>query len=299
MIVNCQHHLHRKRDPRAVTRRWFLEQCPIGLGAVALGALLRPGRALATATDPLAPKAPHFAAKAKNVIFLFMAGGPSHLEMFDYKPQLQKFDGTLPPPELLDGYRAAFINPNSQLLGPEVQLRALRGQRSRALRAPAPHHRDRRRHRDRQVDDHRRLQPRTSSAADEHRLTAVRSAELRCLDHLRAGSESSDLPAFVVFSTGGKGPSGGPSNWGAGFLPTVHQGVQLRTSGDPVLYLSNPRWGGSYQLQRESPSTPFNELNRYATSTGTVGDPGDPAHASTRSRWRIRMQMQCSGCSWT
>jgi hypothetical protein len=74
-------------------------------------------------TDPLAPKSPHFAPKAKHVIFLFMAGAPSHLELFDYKPQLAKFDGTLPPPELLKGYRAAFINPNSKLLGPKFQFR--------------------------------------------------------------------------------------------------------------------------------------------------------------------------------
>src|SRR5438874_11616969 len=100
-----------------LARRWFLQQCGVGLGAMALSQLLN------ASENPLAPKKPHFAPKAKNVIFLFMAGAPSHLELFDYKPQLAKFDGTLPPADLLKGYRAAFINPNSKLLGPKFQFR--------------------------------------------------------------------------------------------------------------------------------------------------------------------------------
>ena len=96
------------------SRRWFLRDCGIGLGAMALHPLL--ARA---SNDPLAPRGPHHPAKAKNVIFLFMAGAPSHLELFDHKPQLAKFDGTLPPPDLIKGYRAAFINPNSTLFGPK------------------------------------------------------------------------------------------------------------------------------------------------------------------------------------
>jgi hypothetical protein len=102
------------------TRRWFFEQCGVGLGAMALGNLL--AEAGIASTDPLAPKQPQFPAKAKRVIFLFMAGAPSHLEMFDYKPQLAKFNGTLPPADLLKGYRAAFINPNSKLLGPKFSF---------------------------------------------------------------------------------------------------------------------------------------------------------------------------------
>src|SRR5881392_165879 len=107
-------------NPRDITRRWFLEQCGVGLGTAALGALLADSGY--AAADPLLPKAPHFAPKAKRVIFLFMAGAPSHLELFDNKPQLTKFDGTLPPAELLKGYRAAFINPNSKLLGPKFKF---------------------------------------------------------------------------------------------------------------------------------------------------------------------------------
>ena len=119
--MNCQDRLYRNENPRLVTRRWFFEQCGVGLGAMALGNLLGDASFAAT-VNPLAPKQPHHAPKAKSVIFLFMAGAPSHLELFDYKPQLAKFDGTLPPAELLKGYRAAFINPSSKLLGPKFSF---------------------------------------------------------------------------------------------------------------------------------------------------------------------------------
>jgi hypothetical protein len=100
-----------------IARRWFLQQCGVGLGAAAFHQLMA-----ATAANPMAPRQPHYAPKAKRVIFLFMAGAPSHLELFDNKPQLAKFDGTLPPAELLKGYRAAFINPNSKLMGPKFKF---------------------------------------------------------------------------------------------------------------------------------------------------------------------------------
>jgi hypothetical protein len=103
-----------------ICRRWFLRECGVGLGAVATTALL--DESATAAPDPMAVKRPHFAPRAKNVIFLFMAGAPSHLELFDNKPQLAKYDGTLPPAELLKGYRAAFINPNSKLLGPKFKF---------------------------------------------------------------------------------------------------------------------------------------------------------------------------------
>src|SRR5882724_1669063 len=98
---------------RYLTRRWFFRDCGVGLGAIALNGLL------ANAGD----QKPHHAPKAKRVIYLFMGGAPSHLELFDNKPQLAKFNGTLPPAELLQGYRAAFINPNSKLLGPKFQFK--------------------------------------------------------------------------------------------------------------------------------------------------------------------------------
>src|SRR6185369_10766023 len=102
-------------------RRWFLQQCGVGLGGLAFHSLMG-GTASAFAGDAMAPKQPHFKGRAKNVIYLFMAGAPSHLELFDHKPQLAKFSGTLPPPELIKGYRAAFINPGSKLLGPKFRF---------------------------------------------------------------------------------------------------------------------------------------------------------------------------------
>src|SRR5271155_6054538 len=115
-----------------IARRWFLQQCGIGMGALALPSLLQ------ASVDPLAPKQPPFPAKAKNVIFLFMAGAPSHLELFDNKPMLAKLDGTLPPPELIKGYRAAFINPSSKFLGPKFKF-AKYGQCGAELSELLPH----------------------------------------------------------------------------------------------------------------------------------------------------------------
>jgi hypothetical protein len=120
--MNCQSHLYQGQDPKAVTRRWFFHQCGVGLGAIALGRLLQESGYAIEARDPLAARKPHHAPRAKRVIYLFMAGAPSHLELFDHKPALTKFDGTLPPPELLKGYRAAFINPQSKLLGPKFKF---------------------------------------------------------------------------------------------------------------------------------------------------------------------------------
>ena len=175
-----------------------------------------------------------FPAKAKNVIFLFMAGAPSHLELFDYKPQLAKFDGTLPPPELLKGYRAAFINPNSKLLGPKFKF-AKHGQSGRgAFGTAAASGEGGRRHRDREIDGHRRVQSCAGPDSDEHRLAAVRPAEHGCVgDCMAWAANRRILPAFVVFSSGKKGPSGGNSCWGSGFLPTVYQGVQFRSERRP------------------------------------------------------------------
>ena len=114
-------------NPTSPARRWFFKECGVGLGAIALQSLLgssgsNSAAAAPALADPMSPKQPHFAPKAKRVIYLFMAGAPSHLEMFDNKPKLAEMDGKLPPPELLKGYRAAFINPNSKFLGPKFKF---------------------------------------------------------------------------------------------------------------------------------------------------------------------------------
>ena len=227
---------------------------------------MRASPSKSTGVNPLAPKAPHHAAKAKRVLFLFMAGAPSHLELFDYKPHLAKFDGTLPPPDLIKGYRAAFINPSSKLLGPKFKF-ARHGQSGTELSELLPHLAT-------VVDDITVVKGMVTDAFNHAPGQIMMSTGSQIFGRpsigawvgYGLGSESQDLPGFVVFSTGKKGPSGGNSNWGNGFLPTVYQGVQFRTSGDPVLYLSNPR-GVDPDLQRDSLDT-VNKLNQTAAERG-------------------------------
>ena len=271
--MSCHDHLYRNANPQQVTRRWFFEQCGVGLGAMALGQLLgdtgyaAPGQD--AASYPMAPRQPHFVQRAKNVIFLFMAGAPSHLEMFDFKPQLAKFDGTLPPPELLEGYRAAFINPSSKLLGPKFTF-SKHGQSGTELSELLPYLAE-------VVDDIAIVKSITTDAfnhAPGQILMNTGSPQfgrpsMGAWLTYGLGSESRELPGFVVFSSGIRGPSGGNSNWGSGFLPTVYQGVQFRGSGDPVLYLSNPA-GVDAELQRDSLDS-IRRLNQMHLDV--VGDP--------------------------
>jgi hypothetical protein len=265
--------------------------CGVGLGQIALSQLFAEKGYAAPAesqlADPLAPKKPQFAPKAKRVIFLFMAGAPSHLELFDYKPQLAKFDGTLPPPDLLKGYRAAFINPNSKLLGPKFKF-AKYGKSGTELSELLPH---------------------TAKVVDD--IAIVKSMVTDAFNHAPGqllmntgtmqfgrpsmgswvlyglGSEAKDLPAFVVFSSGKKGPSGGNSCWGSGFLPTVYQGVEFRSSGDPVLYLSNPK-GVDQELQRDTLDS-INRLNKMRLDVT-----GDPEIATRINSFEMAFRMQAS-----
>jgi hypothetical protein len=264
-----------------LARRWFLQQCGIGMGALALPSLLE------ASIDPLAPKQSQFPGKAKNVIFLFMAGAPSHLEMFDYKPQLAKFDGTLPPPELLKGYRAAFINPNSKLLGPKFKF-AKYGQSGAEVSELLPHF-------SKIVDEVAIVKSMTTDAFNHApgQILMNSGSMLFGRPSMGAwvtyglGSESKNLPAFVVFSSGKKGPSGGNSCWGSGFLPTVYQGVQFRGSGDPVLYLSNPP-GVDDKLQRDSLDT-LQHMN-----TMRLKETGDPEIATRINSFEMAFRMQSS-----
>jgi hypothetical protein len=288
--MNCQDHFYRDCDPGTVSRRWFLQQCGVGLGAMSLAELLGARAQAATTSksnNPLAVHEPHYPAKAKSVIFLFMAGAPSHLELFDYKPQLARFDGQLPPAELLKGYRAAFINPNSNLLGPRFKFRKY-GQSGAELSEIVPH---------------------LAGVADE--LAIVKSMVTDAFNHAPGqilmstgtqqfgrpslgawvtyglGSESQDLPGFVVFSSGTKGPSGGNSNWGSGFLPTVYQGVQFRGTGDPVLYLSNPA-GVDRAVQADSLEA-IQSLNQMR-----LARMGDPEIATRIHSFEMAFRMQAS-----
>jgi hypothetical protein len=271
---------------RRIARRWFLRECGVGLGSIALASLLtRDGRAAAPA-NPLAPKAPHFAPKAKRVVYLFMAGAPSHLDLFDHKPELAKHSGQLPPAELLKGYRAAFINPNSALLGPKFKF-----QRYGASGFEMSE-----------------LLPNLGGVADE--LCFIRSMQTDAVNHAPAqilmntgsqqfgrpslgawtlyglGSESEDLPGYVVLSSG-NGTSGGASNWGSGFLPTAFAGTPFRATGDPILYLSNPQ-GFDDETQRASLDT-LRQLNEQ-----TLNDVGDPEVAARIQGYEMAYRLQSS-----
>src|SRR5947208_1917753 len=288
--MNCQTNLYAGHSRKLITRRWFFEQCGVGLGTIALNQLfLQSGWAAAddSAHNPLAPKKPHFPAKAKRVIFLFMAGAPSHLELFDYKPELAKWNGKLPPAELVKNYRAAFINPSSTLLGPKFKF-AKYGQSGAELSE---------------------LLPNLATVADD--IAIVKSMYTDAFNHapgqilMNTGtqqfgrpsmgawvtyglaSESSDLPGYVVFSSGSKGTSGGASNWGAGFLPSVYQGVLFRSSGDPVLFLSNPN-GMDRQMQRDSLDA-IKRLNQRHLDLV-----GDPEIATRINSYEMAYRMQTS-----
>jgi Protein of unknown function (DUF1501) len=273
-----------REQTRYLTRRWFFRDCGVGLSSMALTSLL--GRT-ATATGPLDPKSPHYAPKVKNVIFLFMAGAPSHLELFDNKPALAKHDGQAPPPDLIKGYRAAFINPDAKFLGPKFKF-ARHGQCGAELSELLPH---------------------LATVVDD--IAIVKALHTDAFNHAPGqifmntgsqmfgrpsfgswvtyglGSESQDLPGFVVFSTAKKGPSGGSSNWGPGFLPTSHGGVLFRTAGDPVLFLSNPP-GIDRQMQRDTLDT-VRALNEKRL--GVVGDPEISARISS---FEMAYRMQAS-----
>jgi hypothetical protein len=237
--MNFAPDLHRASAHR-LSRRWFLRDCGVGLGTIALAQLLGREARATPGTNPLAAKLPPFAAKAKRVIYLFQAGGPSQLELFDHKPELTKRDGQLPPAELLKNYRAAFINPNSALLGTKYKFRRY-GKSDAELGELIPH---------------------MGAIADD--LCIIRSMQADAVNHAPAqimmntgsqqfgrpslgawslyglGSAAENLPGYVVLSSA-KGTSGGASNWGCGFLPTMYAGIPFRATGDPILYLSNPR----------------------------------------------------------
>jgi hypothetical protein len=266
--MNSTSDLRAAAAARYIKRRWFFRECGIGLAGIAAGLLARREASGDESPNPLAPRPPHFAGKVKRVIYMFQAGAPSHLELFDHKPELAKRDGQLPPAELLQGYRAAFINPNSALLGPKFTF-GRHGQCGMELSELLPH---------------------TAGIADD--ICLIRSLQTDAVNHAPGqilmntgseqfgrpsfgawtlyglGSECEDLPGFVVL-TSAKGTSGGASNYGSGFLPTVYGGVPFRSAGEPVLYVSNPP-GIDDHAQRDSLDA-LQRLNALAAQT--VGDP--------------------------
>ncbi len=262
--MNC-HSPYLQQRGTDLSRRWFLRECGLGLGKVGLASLLG-GRAMAS--DAFAPQPAHFGGKAKAVIHLFMAGAPSHLELFDYKPTLVKYDGKPLPPSVIGGQRYAFIRPDANVMAPQFKF-ARHGQSGMELGETLPH---------------------LAKVADD--IALIRSIHTDQFNHAPAqiffntgfsqpgrpcigswatyglGCSTQNLPAFVVMSTGA-GISGGTANWSSGFLPTSYTGVRLRNQGDVILDVANPK-GVDTRLQRSTLDT-IRSLNEE--NLGTIGDP--------------------------
>jgi hypothetical protein len=256
---------------KAITRRYFLGQAGVGLGAIALNALMTPpsSRAADVAGNPLAPKAPPRPARAKHVIYLHMAGSPSQLDLFDDKAELRKYNGKPCPEALLKGKRFAFIKGVPNMLGSPFKF-AKHGQAGIELSEVWKHlpsviddfavvksvHTDQFNHAPAQLY----LHTGTSQFG---------GASLGAWATYGLGSENQDLPGFVVLSSGGKTPDAGKSVWGSGFLPSVYQGVQCRSPGDPVLFLSNPP--GLDRAGRRETLDVLKTLNTFQAES--IGDP--------------------------
>jgi hypothetical protein len=250
-------HFPEHPDLRYLTRRQFFSRCALGLGGIALASMMKGPDLLAASAaasiNPMAPKLPQFPAKVKNIIYLFMAGGPSQLELFDYKPKLNELNGQPVPASLIEGKRFAFMDSShgTKLLGSRRQFKR-HGQSGMWVSE---------------------LFPRTATIVDD--VSFVTSCATDLFNHAPAklfmntgsgqfgrpsmgswvtygiGSESENLPGFVVLQSGPRGPRGGSVNWASGFLPTTYQGVPLRGAGDPILNIASPP-GISAARQRNS-----------------------------------------------
>jgi hypothetical protein len=273
-------------------RRHFFQQCRVGLGAMALGSLLADDgaaaeSAAAAGNDPLAPRPPHFTPRAKNVIFLFMAGGPSQLELFTPKPKLQELGGKVIPQSFVANKRFAFIKPDAKLLGTNRKFGPC-GESGQVFSECLPH---------------------LKTVADD--ICTLRAVKTDVFNHGPAkffmntgsplfgrpsmgawitygiGSESRNLPGFVVLQSGPRGPRGGSPNWGSGFLPTSYQGVPLRSKGTPILNLENPQGIAVADQARFIESV--NTLNRLR-----LAETGDGEIATRISAYEMAFRMQSS-----
>ncbi len=273
---------------RYLTRRHFLRNCTTGLGAMALASLtgcfepgaVRPERATAQGL-------PHVVPKAKRVIFLHMAGAPSQLELFDYKPTLARLHGQRCPDSLLEGKRFAFIRGVPKMLGPQATFKQ-HGDSGAYVSNLLPHF---------------------SEVVDE--VTFLKAMYTEEFNHAPAqllfytgsprlgrpsmgawityglGSDNENLPGFVVLVSGQHEPSAGKSAWGSGFLPSVYQGVQCRSEGDPVLFVSDPE-GMPRDLRRRSIEA-INKINQVQHE-----EVGDPEILSRIAQYEMAFRMQLS-----
>ncbi|MEX2243722.1 MAG: DUF1501 domain-containing protein [Fimbriimonadaceae bacterium] len=286
------HLSHEDAALREITRRSLLKMAGYGIGSLALGGMLSEEAAASWVqgqkrTDPMAPKKPHFETKAKSVIYLFMAGAPSQLDLFDPKPMLQKHDGELVPEEIIKNERFAFIKGTPKLLGSPHTFKAC-GKSGQV------------------IGD---LLPFTQEIADD--ICIVRSMHTEQFNHAPAqlfsntghqlpgrpslgswttyglGSEAFDLPGFVVLLSGDHNPDGGKAVYGSGFLPSTYQGVEFRSSGDPVLFVTNPD-GVTQEVRRDSIDA-INALNRMRLTKA-----GDPEIDTRIESFELAYRMQSS-----
>jgi hypothetical protein len=264
------------------TRRHFLGAGSLGLGAAAVSLL--GGRASA-ADNPLSPKKPHFAPKAKRVIYLHMSGSPPHLDLFDYKPELVKWDGKDVPDSYLKGRRFAFTSGVPKLMGTPRKFQQ-HGKGGIWMSDAVPNF---------------------HKLADD--ITVIKSMKTDEFNHAPAelllftgsnrqgrpgmgtwvtyglGSESENLPGFVVLISSGVQPSGGANCWGSGFLPSVFQGVQCRSKGDPVLYVSDPK--GMDRDTRRKTLDALRDLNEMQAA-----ELGHPETATRIQQYELAFRMQ-------
>nr|WP_295922269.1 DUF1501 domain-containing protein [uncultured Dyadobacter sp.] len=278
-------------DLQHQTRRHFLQSCGFGLGALGLGSLLtscdgsgKPTSVTGTADHKLIPQ---FAPKAKRVIYIHMAGAPSQLELFDYKPELEKYHGKDCPAEFLEGKKFAFIQGVPKMLGPLGKF-AQYGQSGAWMSDYIPY---------------------LQTVADE--ITFLKAMHTDQFNHAPAqlllhtgsarmgrpslgawatyglGSENQNLPGFIVLASGGKDPDAGKSVFGSGFLPSVYQGVQCRTGGDPVLFVGNPE-GMNRDIRKKTIET-INNLNKLAYE-----DVRDDEILTRISQYEMAFRMQIS-----
>jgi hypothetical protein len=269
------------------SRRSFFRNCAGGIETLALASLFEREGLSGSVADPLAPKAPHFAPKAKNVICLFMEGAPSQMDLFDPKPALLKYSGQSLPPSMTKDLRLAFIKPTAAVMA--------------SPRKFTPHGKS--------GIEFSDFIPNIASCADD--ICLVRSMVTDAFNHhpgqlllftgsqqfgrptmgawvvYGLGSESQNLPGFVVLSSG-VGTSGGESNFASGFLPSSYQGVMFRTGAEPIVYLKSPE-GVSREQQRASLDV-LRDLNQERLQTT-----GDAEIASRIASYELAFRMQAAG----
>ena len=276
------------------TRRHFLKQCSTGLGLMAMASLTggcfsgkKETDLMANVANPMAPKMPLQPGRAKSVIYIHCAGSPSQLELFDYKPELRKVDGKACPPSFLEGKTFAFIRGVPNMLGPQGEWRQ-NGQSGAWVSDYLPHFRG-------VVDEVtflKAMHTEQFNHAPAQLLMHTGSARLGRPSMgswvtYGLGTENQNLPGFVVLASGGKSPDAGKSVWGSGFLPSVYQGVQCRTEGDPVLYLSDPD-GVTRDLKRKTLDA-IGTLNKRA-----YDEFRDPETLARISQYEMAYKMQMS-----